>query len=116
MIRLVRRKVTKSHEIKGQENDDREGKEKTPSLHRIGGGVQQDFGHSFSGTEIPWSFEGLDKKIFADVYLCVKIRQSLLFRKKRGRKKPSLRGNSVEFRCLYVQFMQNISLQQIKTI
>ena len=33
-----------------------EGKEKTPSLHRLGGGVQQEFEHSFSGTEIPWSF------------------------------------------------------------
>jgi hypothetical protein len=31
----------------------REGKEKTPSLHRIGGGVQQEFEHSFSGTGIP---------------------------------------------------------------
>jgi hypothetical protein len=112
MIRLVRRKVTKSLHIKGQENDAGEGKEKTPSLHRIGGGVQQEFEHSFSGTEIPWSFRGLDKK-FSGPLSGVKFRQSLLFRKKRGRKKPPLRGNSVEFRCKYVQFMQKINLQQI---
>jgi hypothetical protein len=56
MIRLVRRKVTKRQDIKGQENDGGEVKEKTPSLHRLGGGVQQEFEHSFSGTEIPWSF------------------------------------------------------------
>jgi hypothetical protein len=67
MIRLVRRKVTKSRHIKGQENDAGEGKEKTPSLHRIGGGVQQEFEHSFPGTGIPWSFEGLDKK-FSSAY------------------------------------------------
>ena len=32
--------------------------QKTPSLHRLGGGVQQEFEHSFLGTEIPF---GLSK-------------------------------------------------------
>jgi len=57
---------------------------------------------------------GLSKDWIKTFYgLCplagVKIHQSLLFRKKRGRKKPSLRENSVDFRCLYVRFTQNTS-------
>ncbi len=75
MIRLVRRKVTKRHHIKGRENDGKEeGKEKTPSLHRLGGGVQQEFEHSFSGTGIPDLSKDWIEKFSWIVYQIVKIR------------------------------------------
>ena len=51
-----------------------EGKEKTPSLHRIGGGVQQEFEHSFSGTGSPDLSKDWIKAFSRIVYQVVKIR------------------------------------------
>lgn len=78
-----------------------EGKKKPPVFIGLGAVYNRNLNTLFREPGSP----GLSK----DWIEKAKIRQSLLLRKKRGRKKRSLRENSVDFRCLYVKFMQDVS-------
>jgi len=83
------------------------GKKKPPVFIGLGAVYNRNLNTLFREPRSPGLSKDWIKTFSWIVYQGVKIHQSLLFRKKRERKKPSLRENSVECRYLYVRFMQN---------